>query len=138
MREAIRARILARSDRAGTIAQETKADPARTQQRVAEAIYQYVCCKFLLDPEENRGKSLAALAERSLETAIENHIPIAKESETATTCGAAGSSAMKVALLLNAVKKDFGVVITPQRLGRAKDPAELGELVWRAMCGEEL
>ena len=48
MREAIRARILARSDRAGTIAQETKADPARTQQRVAEAIYQYVCCKFLL------------------------------------------------------------------------------------------
>ena len=138
MREAIRARILARSDRAGTIAQETKADPVRTQQRVAEAIYQYVCCKFLLDPEENRGKSLAALADRCLETAIVHHIPIPKEFEAGTACVAPGRSVMKVPVLRNAVKKDFGVVITPQRLGRAKDPAELGELVWRAMCGEEL
>lgn len=136
MRSEIRARILARADRAESIAQSARS--AQTAAETAEAVYQYVCCKFLLDPEENRGKSLAALAERSLETAIENHIPIAKESETTTTCGAAGSSAMKVALLLNAVKRDFGVVITPQRLGRAKDPAELGDLVWRAGRGEQL
>ena len=73
------------------------------------------------------------MANKSIERAVELKIPIAKEGEKATTCGAAGSSAMKAALLLNAIKKDFQVEIEPHRLGFARDTKEIGSLVCQAI-----
>lgn len=135
MREQIRDEILARGNRAALQARLAR-EPGATQETVAACVHNYVCYKFLLEPEEGAGVTMSELADMSLERALDMKLPLAKESEIATTCGAAGSAAMKIALLLVAVKKDFQVEIDPRRLGFVKDTAELGELVYRAMQGQ--
>ncbi len=138
MRARIRDQILARVDRAKEQAERARNAENLSLALVEDCILRYICCKFMLEPEECVGLTMAELAERSIEKALDMKIPLAKESEVATTCGAAGSTAMKVALLLMAVKKDFQVEIEPRRLGFVKDPGELAGLVYRAMQGEEV
>lgn len=138
MRQQIRDRILAQGDRAAEQARLARTTPDAAKEFIEACVHRYVCYKFLLEPEECRGLTMSELADRSIEKALDMKIPLAKESEVATTCGAAGSAAMKIALLLTAVKKDFDVTIDPRRLGFVKDTAELGELVYRAMQGEEV
>lgn len=138
MRQQIRDRILAQGDRAAEQARLARTTPDASKEFIEACVHRYVCYKFLLEPEECRGLTMSELADRSIEKALDMKIPLAKESEVATTCGAAGGAAMKIALLLTAVKKDFDVTIDPRRLGFVKDTAELGELVYRAMQGEEV
>lgn len=138
MRQQIRDRILAQGDRAAEQARLARTTPDVSKEFIEACVHRYVCYKFLLEPEECRGLTMSELADKSIEKALDMKIPLAKESEVATTCGAAGSAAMKIALLLTAVKKDFDVTIDPRRLGFVKDTAELGELVYRAMQGEEV
>ena len=97
---------------------------------VISCVHKYICYKFFLDPEEVRGLSLNKMALLSIEKALEMKIPLAGPTEKATTCGSAGSAAMKIALLLTAMKKDFGVEIPPAKLGFAKDTEEVGRLVY--------
>lgn len=129
---------MARTNRAMEQAALARSTPDAQQSFVTACVHNYVCYKFYLEPEENQGLTMSELAERSIEKALDMKIPLAKESEMTTTCGAAGSAAMKIALLLTAVKKDFGVTIDPRRLGFVRDTEELGELVWRAMQGEQV
>lgn len=138
MRQQIRDQILAQGNRAAEQAQMARATPDASREFVEACVHRYVCCKFLLDPEECRGLTMSELADKSIEKALDMKLPLVKESEVATTCGAAGSAAMKIALLLTALKKDFQVVINPRRLGFVRDTAELGDLVYRAMQGEEV
>ncbi|MBR3244903.1 MAG: hypothetical protein IKF90_19810 [Parasporobacterium sp.] len=132
-RRAIKEQILKQLGRAQEAASSVRQAADLTEEDVQEHVHRYVCYKFLLDPEESRGLSITAMANKSIERAVELKIPIAKEGEKATTCGAAGSSAMKVALLLNAIKKDFQVEIEPHRLGFARDTNEIGSLVYQAI-----
>lgn len=136
MRAQIRDQILARGNRALEQARLARTTPDASREFITDCVHRYVCCKFLLEPEECRGLTMSALAEKSIERALDLKIPLAKESEVTTTCGAAGSAAMKIALLLTAVKRDFEVEIDPRRLGFVKDTAELGDLVYRAMRRE--
>ena len=132
-RRAIKEQILKQQDLAQEVASSVRQAADLTEEDVQEHVHRYVCYKFLLDPEESRGLSINAMANKSIERAVELKIPIAKEGEKATTCGAAGSSAMKVALLLNAIKKDFQVEIEPHRLGFARNTNEVGSLVYQAI-----
>ena len=132
-RRAIKEQILKQLGRAQEAASSVRQAADLTEEDVQEHVHRYVCYKFLLDPEESRGLSITAMANKSIERAVELKIPIAKEGEKATTCGAAGSSAMKVALLLNAIKKDFQVEIEPHRLGFARNTNEVGTLVYQAI-----
>lgn len=136
MRREIRDRILARGERAAEQARLARTTPDASREFIGACVHNYVCYKFLLEPEEGRGLTMSGLADLSIGKALDLKIPLAKESETATTCGTAGSAAMKIALLLTAVKKDFQVEIDPRRLGFVRDTAELGDLVYRAMRGE--
>ena len=138
MREQIRDAILARGNRAAEQARLARTAENPSKEWIETCVYHYVCYKFFLEPEECRGLTMSELAEKSLEKALDMKIPLAKESEMATTCGAAGSTAMKIALLLTALKRDFQVDIPPRTLGFVKDTAQLGDLVWRAMRGEKL
>lgn len=126
--------ILNQTHQALEMARLAVSTPALSESEVIEYVHRYVCYKYLLDPEESRGLSMTAMADKSIEKALKLHIPIAKEGEVATTCGAAGSSAMKVALLLHAMKKDFQVEIEPHKLGFARDTVEVGKLVYQAFC----
>ena len=132
-RRAIKEQILKQLGRAQEAASSVRQASDLTEEEIQEHVHRYVCYKFLLDPEESRGLSITAMANKSIERAVELKIPIAKEGEKATTCGAAGSSAMKVALLLNAIKKDFQVEIEPHRLGFARNTNEIGSLVYQAI-----
>ena len=132
-RKSIKDKILKTQDRAQEIAASVRQVANLNEKDLQESVHKYVCYKFLLDPEESRGLSMTGMANKSIERAVELKIPIAKEGEKATTCGAAGSSAMKIALLLNAIKKDFSVEIEPHRLGFAKDTYEVGSLVYHAI-----
>lgn len=138
MRQQIRDQILARGNQAAEQARLARTTPDASEEFVNECVHRYVCYKFLLDPEECRGLTMSELADRSIEKALDMKLPLAKESEVATTCGAAGSAAMKIALLLTAVKKDFQVEIDPRTLGFVRDTAELSGLVCRAMRGERV
>ena len=134
-RKTIKDQILKQQNKAQDIAFSVRQAVNLTETDLGEAVHKYVCYKFLLDPEESRGLSMTAMANKSIERAVELKIPIAKDGEKATTCGAAGSSAMKVALLLAAIKKDFQVEIEPHRLGFARDTGEIGRLVYQALQG---
>lgn len=138
MREQIRDQILAQGNRAAEQARIARETAGAPRELVEACVHNYVCFKFLLDPSEGQGLTMSELAEKSIERALDMKIPLAKESEITTTCGAAGSAAMKIALLLTALKKDFQVAIEPRRLGFVRDTAELGDLVYRAMQGENV
>lgn len=135
-REQIRNRILLRGSRAAEQAQRARAPSNPSRELIGICVHNYVCYKFFLEPENCVGLTMAELAEESIEKALDMKIPIAKESESATTCGFAGSAEMKIALLMTALKKDFNVFISPFRLGFVRDTEELADLVWRAMRGE--
>ena len=135
-REQIRNRILLQGGRAAEQAQLARTASAPSRAWIGLCVQRYVCFKFFLEPEECAGLTMAELAEKSIERALDLKIPIAKESESATTCGFAGSAAMKIALLMTALRKDFDVQIPSFRLGFARDLDELADLVWRAMHGE--
>lgn len=136
MRQEIRDRILNRAARAREQVELARSTPEASRELVTACVHRYVCYKFFLEPEENLGLTMSELAERSIEKALDMKLPLARESELTTTCGAAGSTAMKIALLLTAVKKDFQVDIDPRRLGFVRDTDELGGLVWQAMREE--
>jgi hypothetical protein len=136
-RKAIKEKILGEQNKAQEWACRARKTSSVAEPEIQEYIYRYVCCKFLLDPKECINLSITKMADKSIERALELKIPIAKEGEVATTCGAAGSSAMKVALLLNAIKKDFQVEIEPHRLGLARNTGEIGTLVYRAMVQQD-
>lgn len=138
MRQEIRDRILARAGRAREQVEIVRGTPDAPPELVKTCVHRYVCYKFFLEPEDNLGLTMSELAERSVEKALDMKLPLAKESEITTTCGAAGSTAMKIALLLTAVKKDFQVEIDPRRLGFVRDTDELGGLVWQAIKGERV
>lgn len=106
-------------------------DVPKTQ--ILQYVHNYVCYKFFLNPQDWGDELLYHLAEKSIEEAIRMKIPFAKESEMATTCGAAGSAAVKVGLLMTAIQKDFQVELPVSKMAFAKNTKELGELVYQAM-----
>ncbi|MCR5083347.1 MAG: hypothetical protein K6B15_07740 [Parasporobacterium sp.] len=136
-RKSIKNKILNRSDLSKEVVDCVLSSKGLTREEVQKYIHRYVCYKFLLEPEENEGLSMTKLADKSIEKALELKIPIAKEGEKATTCGAAGSSAMKIALLLNAIRKDFDVDIEAHKLGFAKNTNEIGSLVFDALSNKK-
>lgn len=105
-----------------------------SREEMIQCVHVYVCSKFFLDISESKEKLLYQMAEQSIEKALQMKIPIAKDSEMATTCGMAGSAAMKVALLMVAVKKDFQVEIPSQQMAFIKNTGELGDLIYKVMC----
>lgn len=104
-----------------------------SEELIADCIHRYVCAKFFLDPATDPERLLYHLAVDSIEQAVHMKIPIAKESEMATTCGGAGSAAVKVALLMVAIKRDFRIDIPPEQLAFVKNTKELGHVVYKAM-----
>lgn len=105
-----------------------------SRKEMIQCVHTYVCSKFFLDMSDSKEKLLYQMAEQSIEKALQMKIPIAKDSEMVTTCGMAGSAAMKVALLMVAVRKDFQVEIPPQQMAFIKNTGELGELIYKVMC----
>ncbi len=130
-RKEIKEKILNLSNLAEEQAALVQSAPELSEDYVIEHVHRYICYKFFLDPDEMKGISLNQMAILSLEKALQMKIPIAGPSERATTCGSAGSAAMKIALLLNALKKDFQADIPPAKLGFAKDTVEAGQLVYQ-------
>ncbi len=129
-RKDIKDGILSLSRKADEQAALVRNTPELPKEDVIACVHNYVCYKFFLDPRETQGLSLNRMALMSIEKALEMKIPIAGPTEKATTCGSAGSAAMKIALLLNAMRKDFGADIPPAKLGMAKDTGEAGSLVY--------
>ena len=133
LREEIKNDILSRAEEAVYQAHMIREIPGITEEQVQTCVHKYVCMKFFLEPEECEGMNLNDMAELSLDRAIDMNLPMAAESERATTCGTAGSAPMKIALLLNALRKDIGVQVSPYKLGMVQDTKELGSLIYDAL-----
>ena len=133
IREQIKNDILARFDEAANQAHLIREIQGINEEQVQECVHKYVCMKFFLEPGECRGMSLNDMAELSLDKALDLNLPMAAESERATTCGTAGSAPMKIALLLNALRKDIGVEVSPYKLGMVQDTKELGTLIYNCL-----
>lgn len=133
MRKEIKERILLQSNQALIEAKAVTSAPyPLSLKEITEHVHRYVCCKFYLDAESSRQMSLFQMAKASIEKALQMQLPLVKEGEVATTCGAAASEAMKVALLLTALQKDFRVSLDASKLGFAKNTCEVGKIVWEA------
>lgn len=133
MRKEIKEKLLHNKNTALEQARLARIAPDVPKAHVIQYVHNYVCYKFFLNPEDWKDELLYHLAEKSIEEAIHMKIPFAKESEMATTCGAAGSAAVKVGLLMVAIKKDFQVEIPSHKMAFAKNTEALGELVYAAM-----
>lgn len=133
MRKEIKDRLLAESDQAKNYIQKIRVIPDITLEQTRMLVHRYVCSKYLLPDTESPDQSLLELAQKSIERALELKIPIAKESERATTCGAAGTAAMKNALLFMALKKDLQMELSPAKLGAARNTNAIGGIVYDAL-----
>ena len=96
-----------------------------------------ICAEYLLPDTESPDQSLLDLARKSIERALELKIPIAGESERATTCGAAGTVAMKNALLFMALKKDLELDLSPAKVGAARNTNAIGDIVYDALSEQQ-
>ncbi len=117
------------------LAREACRSGQMNKEQFIETVHRYICAKFFLSPDEDDQTLLVRLAEKSIEKAIQMKIPFAKDSEMATTCGAAGTSAVKVALLMLAVQRDFQISISPDKLAFVKTGRELGGMIY-CLCRE--
>ncbi|MGI6072864.1 MAG: hypothetical protein ACOX75_07690 [Lachnospiraceae bacterium] len=131
-RELIRNQILLKAREADKMMKMILENPDLPKEMVCECVHKYVCSKFYLELEEAEGLTMSELAEKSIDKALDLGMPLAKENEMATTCGAAGDGPMKIALLLNTMKKDFQLTIEPRRLGMVADTKELGQLIYES------
>ncbi len=134
IREQVKNEILGRARLADEQTELIKTTEGLSEEQVISAVHSYVCLKFFLDPSEGRDMTLYELAELSLDRSLEMDLPKVKESERATTCGMAGSAPMKIALLLNALKKALDLKVEPRRLGNISNTKELGILVYEEIC----
>lgn len=130
MRSEIKKRILEQKDLASRQAHDFLHAASLSEKEVLDYVHNYICYKFYLNPEDMHSISLFQMAKLSVEHSIQMQLPLAKEGEVATTCGAAASEAMKIALLLTALQKDFHIHLDPSRLGFAKTTQEVGAMVW--------
>lgn len=133
IREQIKNDIIAKAARASDEILLIKNTPDITREEVTASIHRYVCSKFFIEPEDTVGMTLNEMAEFSLDKALELKLPLARESERATTCGMAGSAPMKIALLLNALRKDLEIQVDLHRLGMVMNTDELGDLIFNAL-----
>ena len=133
MRKEIKDRLLKERDQATSYIQQIREIPDITLEQTRVLVHRYVCSKYLLPDSESRDQSLLDLAQKSIERALELKIPIAGESERATTCGAAGTVAMKNALLFMALKKDLELDLSPAKLGAARNTNAIGDIVYDAL-----
>ena len=133
MRKEIKDRLLKERDQATSYIQQIREIPDITLEQTRVLVHRYVCSKYLLPDSEARDQSLLELAQKSIERALELKIPIAGESERATTCGAAGTVAMKNALLFMALKKDLELDLSPAKLGAARNTNAIGDIVYDAL-----
>lgn len=132
MRKDIKERILKQNIRALEQAQQVVQTPELSEAAVKECVHLYICFKLYLEPEECWGMMLFQMAVKSIEQSIAMKLPLVREGETAVTCGAASSEAMKIALLLTALQKDFRVKLDSKKLGFARDTEAVGCMVWDA------
>ena len=137
MRADIKANILKQQQEAALAVSSVLSKKETDQRTVINCVHEYICHKLMLQPESSWEDHLMVLAQRSLEIALEMKLPIAKETEHAPSCGAAGTTALKIALLFRALQKDFHVSIPPLRLGLAKNTTEVGMLVYQALPEEK-
>ena len=137
MRKEIKDRLLKERDQATSYIQQIREIPDITLEQTRVLVHRYVCSKYLLPDSEARDQSLLELAQKSIERALELKIPIAGESERATTCGAAGTVAMKNALLFMALKKDLELDLSPAKLGAARNTNAIGDIVYDALSEQQ-
>ena len=137
MRKEIKDRLLKERDQAKNYIQQIREIPDITLEQTRVLVHRYVCSKYLLPDSEARDQSLLELAQKSIERALELKIPIAGESERATTCGAAGTVAMKNALLFMALKKDLELDLSPAKLGAARNTNAIGDIVYDALSEQQ-
>lgn len=93
MRKEIKEQILNQNSLANDQAVLVREHPELSKDQVIRCVHNYICYKFYLDPENCFGQSMTQMADKSIERMIELKMPIAKDSEKATTCGMAGSAA---------------------------------------------
>ena len=133
MRKEIKECLLEQRDQAKNCMRQIREIPDITLEQTRMLVHRYVCSKYLLPDTESPDQSLLDLAQKSIERALELKIPISKESERAVTCGAAGTVAMKNALLFMALKKDLQMDLSPAKLGAARNTNAIGDIVYDAL-----
>ena len=129
MRKNIVSRILLQQNEALQFSSYVVDGTGYSRDEVLNCVHQYVCAKFLLDPSESCEESLYTLAEKSIEKAISSGIKVSAESESVMNCGTAGTAAIKISLLLMALRRDFHAELSFESLGKARHTRDLGMLV---------
>lgn len=101
-----------------------------TAQEVREHFYAYVLAKYMLEDDEAESRNLTSLAGQSLAKIIKIDKALLGNADKSPTCDGASSVDMKLALLIAATQREFGVKLNGIEAAFAETSDELADLVW--------
>lgn len=96
----------------------------------------YLCAKFMLEPEELDTDDFYALCQRSAEKAASFPPGALDAAELASKCGGATTAMNKKVLFLMAVNRELGAAITPEEGASIDRLSQLTDLVYERLHHE--
>lgn len=131
-------RLLAAKRAAAAVGEEFAEQRARgelTLGRCEQLVVRFVAAKFRLSDEEAReaGDGLEALAQASLAKMLRIAPELVGREDRAANCDGADSATVKQALVIMALRREFGVELDCFKAGLAATTGELAALVWAAV-----
>lgn len=131
-------RLLAAKQAAAAVSREFTEERARgelTRQRCEELVRRFVAAKFRLGEDEARaaGDRLEALAQASLAKMLRIAPELVGREDRAANCDGADSATVKQALVIMALRREFGIEIDCFKAGLAPTTGALAGLVWEAV-----
>jgi len=101
-----------------------------TQEDVRQHLLEYILAKYMLDKGEAENRNLTSLAEQSLAKIVKIDKELIGNADKSPTCDGASSVDMKLALLIAATQKEFGVKLNGIEAAFAETSDDLADLVW--------
>ncbi len=103
--------------------------------QILELLYEFIACKYLLDPEDMSTDDLIALGERSTAKIAGFQKDGLEFREKSAGCTTASSGVIKKVLLAIAVGTCIGARLDPDRVAAAETVPQLAELIVHTRAG---
>lgn len=102
-----------------------------TDEEIPELLREYLCCKYLLMPEEIDTDNLIKLGEKSTAKIAGIKSSGIEFREKSAGCTTASSGVIKKILLAMAVSKCIGIKINPDEVAQAETLPQMADLIIR-------
>lgn len=130
MRKDIKNRILAKKDCSEQYRNRILAEPELAFETFQELFLHYMCAKFLLEPSEITTDDFYEICQISAEKAAKMPHGALDAAEAASKCGGATTAMNKKVLFVMAIKREYGILISPEESAAVDTFTELCRCVY--------